>query len=134
MTPLHWSSLGAATAMVAVVIGAALKQPVSDGAFAARASFAFAAPAAVPENRTARTQSPISAPSPTPEELALFETVSNGPDYDLGPILSGDAAVPRLTISRIPGFLPYVRETAERKALFFKTLLPLVMQANESIT
>jgi Bax protein len=53
--------------------------------------------------------------------------------YDLDRVRSGEAAVPRLFLASLPGDIRHIRETRVRKSLFFKTVLPLVLQANEEI-
>ena len=53
----------------------------------------------------------------------------NSLQYDL----TSDAAVPRLFMASFPADLDDVREVKLRKALFFKTVLPLVLQVNEEI-
>ena len=53
--------------------------------------------------------------------------------YDLDRVRSGETAVPRLFLVRLPGDIVNIREVAVRKSLFFKTMLPLVLQANEEI-
>ena len=54
-----------------------------------------------------------------------FERLS----YDLDSIKSGASEVPRLFVARLPQDLGQVREPAERKALFVRTVLPLILQA-----
>ena len=53
--------------------------------------------------------------------------------YDLGSIKSGASDVPRLFVASLPQDLGHVREPAKRKALFVRTVLPLILQANEEI-
>ena len=53
--------------------------------------------------------------------------------YDLDRVRSGRTAVPRLFLASLPGDIVHIREPTARKALFFKTLLPLVLQVNEEI-
>lgn len=53
--------------------------------------------------------------------------------YDLDRVGSGETAVPRLFLASLPGDIRHIRETGARKALFFKTVLPLVLQVNEEI-
>ncbi len=53
--------------------------------------------------------------------------------YDLERVRTGEAGVPRLFLASLPGDLKDVRESRVRKTLFFKTVLPLVLQANEEI-
>ncbi|MEE8352006.1 MAG: glucosaminidase domain-containing protein [Rhodospirillales bacterium] len=54
-------------------------------------------------------------------------------DYNLDRVRAGESGVPRLFLASLPGDLKDVRETGLRKSLFFKTVLPLVLQANEEI-
>ena len=63
---------------------------------------------------------------------ALSETF-NQLGYDLDLVRSGKALVPRLFLASLPGDIRHIRETRVRKSLFFKTVLPLVLQANEEI-
>ena len=53
--------------------------------------------------------------------------------YDLDSVRSGETTVPRLFLASLPGDIVKIREVAVRKALFFKTMLPLVLQVNEEI-
>ncbi len=53
--------------------------------------------------------------------------------YQLDPVLKGENSVPRLFISALPYDLAMVKQSDERKSLFFRTLLPLVLKINEEI-
>lgn len=53
--------------------------------------------------------------------------------YELAPVLEGSQAVPRLFLSSLPYDLKAIKKTEERKSLFFRTLLPLVLKINEDI-
>ncbi len=53
-------------------------------------------------------------------------------DYSLDQARRGEP-VPALQIDRVPGDLVNVKDGNERKALFIKTLLPIVLEANERI-
>ncbi|NQU60110.1 MAG: glucosaminidase domain-containing protein [Rhodospirillales bacterium] len=53
--------------------------------------------------------------------------------YDLERVGSGEADVPRLFLASLPGDLKDIRESRVKKSLFFRTVLPLVLQANEEI-
>ena len=66
----------------------------------------------------------------SPESLS--ETL-NELGYDLNRVGAGEAEVPRLFLARLPGGLGNIREAQVRKLLFFKSLLPLILQANEEI-
>jgi len=54
--------------------------------------------------------------------------------YDLETIADGKAEVPRVFLASMPGDIGKMRESTKRKGLFFKTVLPLVLQVNEEIT
>lgn len=54
--------------------------------------------------------------------------------YDLDAVRNGGAEVPRLYLSSFPIGWTEIPTVAERKALFFKTFLPLVLRVNEAIT
>lgn len=53
--------------------------------------------------------------------------------YELAPVLDGEAVVPRLFLNSLPYDLATLTQTEERKSLFFRTLLPLVLKINETI-
>lgn len=53
--------------------------------------------------------------------------------YDLDRIGTGETKVPRVFLASMPGDIGKVRESKKRKALFFKTVLPLVLQVNEEV-
>ena len=53
--------------------------------------------------------------------------------YDLERVRTGEVGVPRLFLAALPGDIKDIRESRVRKTLFFKTVLPLVLQANEEI-
>jgi Bax protein len=69
---------------------------------------------------------------PLKSEGSLSETF-NKLGYDLNRVGAGEAEVPRLFLARLPGSLGKIREAQVRKSIFFKTVLPLVLQANEEI-
>lgn len=58
-----------------------------------------------------------------------FTTLS----YDFDIIRSGGAEVPRLFVSEMPQDITRIRVPAHRKAIFFKTVLPLVLRVNDEI-
>ena len=53
--------------------------------------------------------------------------------YDLKQIRSGEITVPRFFLTRLPGDLNTISRISVRKALFFKSVLPLVLKINEEI-
>ena len=145
MKTFHWTSLGVAASMVTILVSAAVVMPSPGGTSVAQASFA---PISVRELENLAAAHAGYGPShghgvsPT---LDRFETASGGAtggidprhvdalSYDLDAVLQGHGEVPRVTLASLPGDLSRIRETAERKAVFFKTVLPLVLQVNEQI-
>jgi len=59
--------------------------------------------------------------------------VADSLSYDLAAVVEGDAEVPQVFLSSIPHDLADVPETAERKALFFKSVLPLILKVNDEL-
>ena len=59
--------------------------------------------------------------------------LSLGLNYSLETVAKGNAVVPRIFLSSVPAELASVKETALKKRLFFKTVLPLILQANQDI-
>ena len=124
MSTFHWGTLSAAALTVAGLLGAAYVMPTPEGTSVARAK--FATPAA-----KAATQPGDGA------DLADMDTAS-GPvaqvrNYDLHAVIQHNAPVPRVKLVSLPGDLHVIHETDARKALFFKSVLPLVLQVNEQI-
>ena len=54
-------------------------------------------------------------------------------DYHLQDVREGLIDVPRVLLHRMPDDLAKVESAADRKALFFRTLLPLMLDANEAV-
>lgn len=74
---------------------------------------------------------PLKAPSAA-NGLTVDE-VSRTLEYELESVGLGDAAVPRVFLASMPSDINDVPEVKEKKALFFKSVLPLVLQVNEEI-
>jgi Bax protein len=53
--------------------------------------------------------------------------------YDWTAIQKSGRAVPRVFLASMPHDLSQIRQTKTRKAIFFRTMLPLILQANEEI-
>lgn len=54
-------------------------------------------------------------------------------DYSVREIREGDALVPRVFVASFPEDLDGIETIDQRKSLFFKTMLPLVLRANEQV-
>jgi len=61
--------------------------------------------------------------------LSLFQEK----DYRIDDVRSGDRPVPRLVLAGLPPDIETLEDTQDRKALFVKTMLPLVLLVNERI-
>jgi len=53
--------------------------------------------------------------------------------YNLDAVKTGATQVPRLFLASLPSDMEKVREAKVRKKIFFKTVLPLVLQVNEEV-
>ena len=128
-----WSSLSAASVMGAALYATAVWMPQPSGTTAVSATFA-----APQKGATKSVASDDVRPESDPVIFNNMKTAAGplpkGPNYDLEEVLSGEREVPRVTWAALPKNLSAVRETNERKAIFFKTVLPLVLQVNEQIT
>lgn len=136
MTTFHWGSLSATACTVAGLLGAAWLLPAPGAPTAAHASFPDPAPKHVANTATGEQMSYEDFAAET-LELADMDTAA-GPmaqllDYDLEAVIEGAKDVPRLTLVSLPGDLRVIRETNVRKTVFFKSVLPLVLQVNEQI-
>lgn len=54
-------------------------------------------------------------------------------DYQLQDVREGLIDVPRILLHRMPDDLAAVESATDRKALFFRTILPLMLDANEAV-
>lgn len=60
-------------------------------------------------------------------------TVFAGYSYELPAVRAGKSPVPRLYVTNLPNDLPAIETTDQRKSLFLKSLLPLVLLVNEEV-
>ena len=102
-----------------------------------RIQIAIPAGAPVPALRAWVTEEPLPPPAPRRAE-ASFSYASLAEafgqlGYELNAVADGIAGVPRLLLAALPHDLAEVPETAERKNIFFRAVLPLVLRVNEEI-
>ncbi|MBF0356831.1 MAG: glucosaminidase domain-containing protein [Alphaproteobacteria bacterium] len=57
----------------------------------------------------------------------------HGMGYDLTSVARGERVVPRLYLANLPSDLDDINDSTVRKALFLRTMLPLVLSMNETI-
>lgn len=69
---------------------------------------------------------------PTLSAAGLIE-VFRRVDYRLGGVRAGEQSVPRILVDKVPSDLSKLQSPSERKRLFIKLMLPLVLKANEQI-
>ncbi len=76
----------------------------------------------------------ISRHKPEIEDSAyILDKTFTDMGYDLDQVRSGAQRVPRVFLASMPGDIGKIREVPRKKALFFKTVLPLILKANGEI-
>ena len=65
--------------------------------------------------------------------VSALDRTFAGLGYDLDRLRDGDGLVPRHFVAAMPVDMRAIRVPAKRKALFIKTVLPLILQANDEI-
>lgn len=65
--------------------------------------------------------------------IAKLRQVFQRIDYDLETVRNGDRMVPPLYLASVPSGMGDVTEPADRKRLFLRMMLPLVLKANQGI-
>ncbi len=142
-------ALGFLAALVIILVTAIISQPpvwatsAPKGALAMTSGSLSIEPAALsttlapPSGDPARKPGlkgldPYPGTSTLPTTRKLSDTFTHL-DYDLETVLSGKGRVPRLFLARLPRDLADVRDSKVRKAVFFQTLLPLILQVNEDL-
>jgi len=72
---------------------------------------------------------------PMPERLSAraLQTVFEQWEYSLEAVADGMRQVPPLHVRSIPGDLRYIPDSVERKDLFLRLMLPLILQVNDEI-
>jgi Bax protein len=129
--------LGLAGVLVASLVGFAIAHPYQGATQAPRAILAL--PDTIEIETAARTEHGSASARPSRRGVASGHSAAQlwdtflGLDYRWDEVQSGGTPVPRLRMARLPHDLADVSEIPRRKAIFFKAVLPLVLQANERI-
>ena len=109
----------------------------SRGADAATASFGsprLTPVVTAPESLTALIIEKSALPEKTqPDSVASLIDLYRDIDYRLDNIRLGEMVVPRIMLDRLPADFAVVESPTERKQLFIKLALPLILYANERI-
>ena len=91
---------------------------------------------AIPRVMAAKPKVPSLKPSGPVIVLAELERAERklaALNFDISDVRTGANSVPRVYLSKLPGGLKSAADVNQRKALFIKTVLPLVLRANEEI-
>ncbi len=126
-------SLALVGILVGVLTVAVMFSPPSPRTLSPRVSLA------VPELKAAGSPTGVNASSGTLAVAGTDRTTDRlskvfaDIGYELDSVISGGARVPRLFLASLPDDLGKIRESGIRKALFFQTMLPLILQVNEEI-
>ena len=122
--------------LVAVLFLAAWASPPRIFA-AAKIQIAIPAGAPLPALRAWVTEEPLPPPAPGRAEASIsYASLAEAfgqLGYELNTVADGVAGVPRLILAALPRDLAEVPETAERKNIFFRAVLPLALRVNEEI-
>jgi Bax protein len=73
------------------------------------------------------------APASPVHSAGVLHEIFQSMGYDLESLLEGADEVPRVILANLPADLGEVREVKLRKALFVRSVLPLILQVNEEI-
>ena len=89
---------------------------------------------AAPESLTALIIEKSALPNDAePETVSRLVDLYQNIDYRLEDIRLGDMTVPRILVNKMPSDIAVIQSPAERKQLFIKLALPLILYANERI-
>ena len=127
------ASLGVVAVLVAMLMGVTLYDPPAKATVAPQAVLPVAPPAPLAAKILLPGGSSNLARAMSGVTVRKLSDTFNSLGYDLKSVLSGDDEVPRLFLASLPEDFAKIREVAERKALFFRTVLPLILQVNEEI-
>ncbi len=86
-----------------------------------------------PGERLPVPQRKVAALSVAPQDLGTLTRVFERHDYVLSRIAAGEAAVPPIFVKTFPDNWRSIEQAGERKRMFVKTVLPLIVKANAAI-
>ncbi|HEC14124.1 MAG TPA: hypothetical protein ENI72_00055, partial [Rhodospirillales bacterium] len=121
-------ALGLVLALVAILIGATILRPPAEATLAPKAVW-----------RITETGSALSTDWNTVAGrlsrtgIRTLATAYRDLGYDLEALRAGVGRVPRLFLASLPRDMDVLRESRVRKAVFFLSVLPLVLQTNDEI-
>ncbi len=121
-------ALGLVLALVAILIGASILRPPAEGTSAPKAVWRITETGpdlAIDWDTVAGRLSRTG--------IRSLATAYRDLGYDLEGLRSGSGRVPRLFLASLPRDMGALRENRARKAVFFLSVLPLVLQTNDEI-
>ena len=128
------SALGLVAALAVGAAAAAVWWPPIGTTAAPRAVFQQPEPAPAvqpPTNQGRRLL--VFAGLGAPSNVRMLSDTFSRLGYDLKSVRAGADKVPRLFLASFPADMAGLREIKVRKAIFFKTVLPLILQVNEEV-
>ena len=120
-------------ALMVGLVGITIPDPPAQATSAPKAGLRLSVSLPIPSKRTLLDRGAVLSRDPAiarETARALAETFA-GLGYDLDSVLSGDGRVPRVFFASLPPDMAEIPEVGVRKAIFFKTVLPLILQVNE---
>jgi len=124
-----------AAAMTGTLVGAAMVMPPVGAAVAPKAYFNNSAISADTSNFHVRPQLRAAGNGRANSNNQPYDVVViEGLDYDLDAVITGTGSVPRIQLASMPNNLSRINAVNYKKEIFFKTVLPLVLQVNEEIS
>ncbi|MDH5771690.1 MAG: glucosaminidase domain-containing protein [Rhodospirillaceae bacterium] len=131
---INLSTLGVALAMTGTLVGAAMLMPPAGAAVAPKAQFNSSVLSSGPSNLHVRPQLREGSARDGGDAKPYDVVVIDGLDYDLDAVITGNDSVPRVQLASMPSDLSRINAIDHKKEIFFKAVLPLVLQVNEEIS
>jgi len=125
--------LGMVGVLVAGLVAVNWYYPPSRVTIAPKVSLRLPAPVAMSRDKARRMGLKTAAGIVHSPTVAKISKAFRHLEYDLAAVSKGDGRVPRLYLATMPSDLGRVRGAAQRKVLFVKSMLPLILQVNEEI-
>lgn len=132
--PPHWSIVGLLTLTILGAVPLALGVVARGGGPTAMSSTVF-----VPVSRPAPMHAdatpvrPVTKDAPVRLDARTLMILFKDKNYSVDEVRGGISPVPRLVLADLPTDIDAIDSIDDRKALFFKAMLPLILMANEEI-
>ena len=126
-------ALGLLGVLGVLLVGATLSHPPAGATSAPKAMLPLSASALVPRKKTLLDDPELFNRMVSRPTVNKLRNAFSSMGYDLDSVLSGNSRVPRIFLASLPPDMAQIQRVDLRKALFFKTVLPLILQINEEI-